>query len=202
MADVLSPLILENDFVRLEPLEKSHAEVIFQAGDSEEIWQYLPDDLITMENVLSWIEGQLQQQVSGTRLAYAVFDKQSGLAVGSSSLLNFDSGNRSIEIGWTWLTRAIWGSRINPAKKLLMMTHCFEQLGCVRVQFKTDRNNARSRKALEKIGAQFEGVLRSHMRRRNGTWRDSAFYSVIADEWPAVRNALEQRLLVSKDAGR
>ena len=83
-----------------------------------------------------------------------------------------------------------------------MMTHCFERLGCVRVQFKTDSNNARSRKALEKIGAQFEGVLRSHMRRRDGTWRDSAFYSVIADDWPAVRKALEQRLLVSKDAGK
>jgi hypothetical protein len=126
--------------------------------------------------------------------SFSIADAATGDVVGSTRFLTLRPEHRGLEIGYTWLARAAWGTGANVEAKLLMLEHAFERLGCARVEFKTDERNWRSRRALEALGARFEGVFRKHMLLQDGTWRDSAYYSVIDDEWPAVKTALQQRL--------
>jgi RimJ/RimL family protein N-acetyltransferase len=142
----------------------------------------------------AWLEDALAASEAGTEGAFATVDVQTGRHVGSTRYLALRPDHRVLEIGWTWLSPACWQTGANVEAKLLMLEHAFEDLGCLRVEFKTDARNERSRAALAALPAQFEGVFRKHMLVRGGERRDSAYYSIIDDEWPEVRENLQRRL--------
>ncbi len=142
----------------------------------------------------AWLATALREAEAGTRVPFAVLDAGSGRPIGSSSYLTLRPEHRGLEIGYTWMSRESWGTGANTEAKLLLLEHAFERLGCMRVEFKTDALNTRSRAALAAIPAQFEGIFRRHMLVRDGELRDSAYYSVIDAEWPAVKTALLARV--------
>lgn len=187
---------LEGPFVRLEPLVSAHAEGLRVSGSDPAIWRWMPTGAAPAEGsgMDDWIAAALREAEAGERIPFAVIDRASGEAIGSTSYLELRPQHRGLEIGWTWYTRERWGTGVNAACKLLLLEHAFERAGAIRVEFKTDRRNERSRAALAKIGAQFEGVLRNHRILTDGGYRDSAYYSVIDEEWLALRAGLEEQL--------
>jgi RimJ/RimL family protein N-acetyltransferase len=188
-------MVLEGEVVRLEPLARGHEEGLFEAAQDERIWRRMPYDAgESRETFHAWLEDALAASEAGTEGAFATVDARSGKPVGSTRYLALRPEHRVLEIGWTWLSPACWQTGAYVEAKLLMLGHAFDDLGCLRVEFKTDARNDRSRAALAALPAQFEGVFRKHMLVRGGERRDSAYYSLIDDEWPAVRENLEQRL--------
>ena len=182
---------LEGELVRLEPLTPAHEDDLWEASRDERTWRWLSIlQPRTREELREWLEAALAAE----DLAFATVLRESGRAVGSTRFLNLHPEYRSVEIGWTWLAPEAWGTGANVEAKLLMLEDAFERLGCRRVELKTDALNVRSRRALEALPAQFEGVHRKHMLVRDGENRDSAWYSVIDDDWPAVRANLLRRL--------
>ena len=180
--------------VVLEPLEEAHAEDLWRAAQAPEIWRWLAHIGSSREHFDRWLELSLAASAEGREGVFATRDRGSGEIVGSSRYLAVRPADRVVEVGWTWLNPSVWGSGINVEQKLLMLGHAFETLGCVRVELKTDARNERSRAAIAAIPAQFEGILRKHMIVPDVGQRDSAYFSVIDDEWPAVRANLERRL--------
>lgn len=185
---------LEGSIVVLEPLEEAHAEDLWRAAQAPEIWDWLAHIGASREYFDKWLEQSLVASAEGTEGVFATRDKRSGTIVGSSRYLNVRPADRVVEIGWTWLNPSAWRSGANLEAKLLMLGHAFDTLGCLRVEFKTDARNERSRAALAALPAQFEGVLRNHMTVPDVGVRDSAYFSVIEEEWPAVRDNLKRRL--------
>lgn len=185
---------LEGSVVTLEPLHAGHRDALLEAGRDEQIWQWLPHIGRSIEYFDQWFQWSLMEAEEGKAGVFATIDRRSEEPVGSSRYMNLRPEHRSLEIGFTWLSPSMWRTGANVEAKLLMLEHAFEQLGCVRVEFKTDARNARSRAALEALPAQFEGVLRSHMDVPDVGLRDSAYYSVIEPEWPQVRLNLQRRL--------
>jgi RimJ/RimL family protein N-acetyltransferase len=182
---------LEGDVVRLEPLAATHLEDLWTASRDPEVWRWLSiTQPASRDQLGSWID----EAVAGPDLPFATVLRESGAAVGSTRYLTLRPEHRSVEIGWTWLAREAWGSGANVEAKLLMFSHAFDVWGCRRVELKTDALNERSRRAIEALGASFEGVHRKHMLVRGGENRDSAWYSVVDDEWPEVRARLVARL--------
>jgi RimJ/RimL family protein N-acetyltransferase len=190
----VEPITLEGRWVRLEPLAQRHAAGLAEVARDEEIWRYMPAKLTTIERINHWITETLALQATGAVLPFAIVERAEGQAIGSTRYLNIMPRDRGLEIGWTWLGRAAWRTAVNTECKYLLLRHAFETLNCIRVQFKTDRRNERSRRAIERIGGQFEGILRQHMVLPDGSYRDSAFYSIIDAEWPAVKAKLADRL--------
>ncbi|HXS45757.1 MAG TPA: GNAT family N-acetyltransferase [Solirubrobacteraceae bacterium] len=184
---------LEGELVALEPLRHDHADQLFDASRDPEIWRWLPIAAPTREELEVWVAQSVAEGEAGREAPYATVWRRSGRAVGSTRYLTLRPEHRGLEIGWTWLQSAAWQTGANVEAKLLMLEHAFEHLGCQRVEFKTDGRNARSRAALAALPAEFEGVLRRHMDMPYGP-RDSAYYSVVGEEWPAVRARLEERL--------
>jgi RimJ/RimL family protein N-acetyltransferase len=191
---------LEGRHVVLEPLEARHEEALFAASQDDAVWRWLTGTAPTREQFAAWFAHALQAAQAGTEGPFATLDATSGRALGSSRYLSLRPAHRGLEIGWTWLARSAWQTGANIEAKLLMLEHAFERLQCVRVEFKTDAHNERSRAALGALPAQFEGIHRHHMIQPYGM-RDSAYFSVIASEWPAVRENLERRL-AAKQARR
>jgi RimJ/RimL family protein N-acetyltransferase len=191
---------LEGSIVNLEPLRPEHAEELCQAARAPEIWTWLAN-LNERERFDRWLELTLKAAEAGREGPFTTRDARSGEVIGSSRFLNVRSADRVVEIGWTWLNPRAWRSGANVEAKLLMMRHAFERLGCVRVEFKTDARNERSRAALAALPARFEGILRNHMIVPDVGQRDSAYFSVIPSEWPAVRGNLERRLRRGVSAG-
>ena len=190
---IVEPTILEGRWVGLEPLAERHAADLVEAAQDDEIWTYMPAVLKTEAQVRDWIAAAQSQQAAGAQLPFAIVERATGRAIGGTRYLNIMPGDRGLEIGWTWLARASWRTPVNTECKFLLLQHAFETLGCIRVQLKTDRRNERSRRAIERIGGQFEGILRNHMVMHYGI-RDSAYYSIIDAEWPAVQQRLIDRL--------
>jgi RimJ/RimL family protein N-acetyltransferase len=189
------PIILEGTAVRLEPLGMPHAADLLAAAQDPSIWSYMPEDPSASPAAMGdWIARSLQLQEIGTQLPFAIVDRASGRAVGSTRYLNIVPHDRGLEIGWTWLARAARRSIVNTECKYLLLRHAFEALGAIRVQLKTDRRNEISQRAIERLGAVREGVLRKHMIVQGGHQRDSVMYSVVDDEWPAVKARLESLL--------
>jgi RimJ/RimL family protein N-acetyltransferase len=184
------PTTLTGKHVRLVPLGQEHAADLFEAGQYDEIWTWLrvfrPK---TVADVSTLID---EAQRDPDRLAFAVVHE--GRAVGSTSYLDIDLEVGGIEIGWTWYTPSVWATDVNPECKLLLLTHAFDDLGAERVFLKTDGLNTRSQAAIRKLGAQYDGTLRHHRLRADGSVRDSAYFSILATEWPAVRTGLQARL--------
>jgi RimJ/RimL family protein N-acetyltransferase len=185
---------LEGSLVVLEPLRADHAEELWEAAQAPEIWAWLAHLGEDRDLFDRWFQLSLEAAREGREGPFATRMVEEGRVVGSSRFLNVRPDDRVVEIGWTWLHPSAWRSGINVEAKLLMMRHAFEALGCVRVEFKTDARNERSRAALAALPARFEGVLRKHMIVPDVGQRDSAYYSVIDEEWPAVRANLEARL--------
>jgi RimJ/RimL family protein N-acetyltransferase len=184
---------LEGSIVVLEPLRAEHAEELWEAAQAPEIWAWLAH-LNVRERFDLWMRLTLEAVEAGGEGPFTTRDAKTGRAIGSSRFLNVRPADRVVEIGWTWLHPSAWRSGANVEAKLLMMRHAFETLGCVRVEFKTDARNERSRTALAALPAMFEGALRNHMIVPDVGQRDSAYYSVIDSEWPAVEANLERRL--------
>lgn len=190
----IEPVTLEGRYARLEPLAPKHAAGLAAVSGDEEIWRYMPAKLRTRELVETWITDTLALQATGAVLPFAIIEQSTGREIGGTRYLNIMRADRGIEIGWTWLARDVWRTAINTECKYMLLRHAFETLGCIRVQLKTDARNERSRQAIQRIGAQFEGILRNHMILPDGYYRHSAFYSVIDSEWPAVKASLEGKL--------
>jgi len=187
-----SPVILEGKHARLEPLAPDHAVDLYDAGSDPEIWRYLPrDPFADAGDTRRWIAEALAAAGEGREVPFAIVARDSGRAAGSTRYLDIRPADRALEIGWTWVGAPWQHTAINTDYKYLLLRHAFETLGAVRVQLKTDARNLRSQAAIERIGALREGTLRKHMVVRDGTVRDSIFFSVTDDEWPGVKVRLE-----------
>jgi RimJ/RimL family protein N-acetyltransferase len=186
---------LEGRIVRLEPLAAHHADDLWEASRDPLVWRWLPIvQPQTREEWQQWLDDALTCVKEGVQIAFATVHVATGAAVGSTRYLALRPEHRSLEIGWTWLAPSAWGTGANAEAKLLQLEHAFETLGCRRVEFKTYALNARANEALASLPARFEGVHRKHMLVREGENRDSAWYSIVDDDWPAVRDALRSRL--------
>jgi RimJ/RimL family protein N-acetyltransferase len=190
----IEPVELEGTHVRLEPLRSEHLPGLIEAGRDERIWRWMPLDGSTAEGMAAIVDGALAAQAAGTELPFVTVERATGRVVGSTRYLALVPAHLRLEIGWTWIDPAFQRSAINTEAKLLGMGHAFDTLGMRRVEFKTDALNQQSRAAILGIGAEYEGMFRKHMVMPGGRARDSAYYSVIDTEWPAVRTHLQARL--------
>ncbi len=186
---------LEGRIVRLEPLAQEHADDLWEASRDTRVWRWLPIvQPQTREQWQAWMEDALARVEAGLDLAFATVLVETGRAVGSTRFLALRPEHGSLEIGWTWLSPTVWGSGANAEAKLLQLEHAFDVLGCRRVEFKTDALNERARPALAGLPATFEGIHRKHMLVRDGQNRDSAWFSIVDDDWPVVSDALRARV--------
>ena len=188
-----APVVLTGRHVRLEPLEDHHRAGLAAAADADPN-AFTLSGPVPVVGVEAWVDRALAERDRGERLPFAVVLSESGAAVGSSSYLDIAPEDGRLEVGATWYGRPWWKTFVNPESKLLLLSHAFEALGATRVAFRTDADNARSRSAIERLGPVFEGVHRHREHRPDGTLRDTAYYSILAAEWPDVRAALEARL--------
>ena len=189
------PVTLTGRVVRLEPLSDAHVPDLAAVGQDAAIWAYMPYAPVRSEaDMRALVRDLLGRQARGTDLAFAVVELATGRASGASRYLNIEPANRGLEIGGSWYGRAYQRTAVNTESKYLLLSHAFDQLSCLRVQFKADVRNARSQRAIERLGAVREGVLRHHMIMPDGHVRDSVFYSILAEEWPGVKARLEGML--------
>lgn len=186
---------LEGRIVRLEPLGPQHEDDLWEASRDPRVWRWLPVvQPQTRAKWHAWMQEALDRSGTGLDIPFATVLQATGAAMGSTRFLGLRPEHGSVEIGWTWLAPAAWGTGANPEAKLLQLRHAFETWGCRRVELKTDALNEPARRSMEAFGAVFEGVHRKHMLVRGGVNRDSAWYSVVDDEWPATRSLLEARV--------
>ena len=191
--------MLEGREVRLEPLERRHADGLWEASRDPRTWMWLSIvQPATRAELDVFVDAALAAADAGTEIPLVTIRHER--VVGSTRFLALRPEHASLEIGWTWLHPAVWQTGVNVEAKLLMLRHAFETWGCRRVELKTDALNERSRRAMEAMGATFEGIHRKHMLVRGGENRDSAWYSVTDDEWPAVRDGLVARLAAATGA--
>lgn len=189
----LARVVLENQHVRLEPLEERHREALRVAGDDPDLWRFANVNLDNSD-FDAWVDNRFSEMAKGTDLTWAIFDKASKSFCGSTSFLAYVPAHKRVEIGWTWYAKRVWAGAVNPSCKRLLLAQGFEGLGLNRLELKADARNTRSCKAMERFGAKFEGVHRSHMVRPDGRLRDTAWFSVIREEWPVVRDGLDARI--------
>jgi RimJ/RimL family protein N-acetyltransferase len=185
---------LEGRLVVVEPLTRAHAEGLRLAAADAVVWRWMTAPAHEPEGFEPWLEATLAAAEEGTEVPFAILLRESGEPVGSTRFMTLRPEHRGLEIGWTWHSPRVWGTGVNVDAKRLLLAHAFDDLGCLRVEFKTDADNERSRAALEALPARFEGVFLKHMLVRDGERRDSAYYAITDDEWPAVRANLERRL--------
>lgn len=190
----LEPVTLEGRRVRLAPLELAHVLALAEVALEPALWQWTLARPTDEAGLRAWAEAAIAGRDAGTELPFVTLEADTGRPIGSSRYLNIVLEHRRLEIGWTWVAPPWQRTGANREAKLLMLSHAFETLGCRRVEFKTDARNEPSRAALLGIGAQFEGIFRNHMVMPTGPMRHSAWYSVIDDEWPAVKARLEASL--------
>ena len=204
------PVTLEGRVVRLEPLAESHAAALCAVGLDAELWRWIPYRVANPEDMLAYIRTALDHQAAGTALPFATVLRDSGKIIGSTRFMNIDAANPKyrarrtangglcavdrVEIGATWIAPAWQRSAVNTEAKYLMLRHAFETLGSIRVEFKTDALNQRSRQAILRIGAKEEGTFRQHMVTWSGRLRDSVYFSILDSEWPVVKVGLERKL--------
>ena len=190
----IKPVTLAGKHIRLEPLTLDHHAGLCEIGLDNDLWRWIPHQVRTREEMLDYVRTALQWQADGTALPFATIEQSSGGVVGSTRYMNIDRQNRHVEIGATWIGRPWQRTVVNTEAKYLMLHHAFETIGCIRVELKTDALNERSRNAILRIGAQFEGIFRNHMVCADGRLRDSAWYSIIDRDWPQVKAMLESKL--------
>jgi N-acetyltransferase len=189
----LEPLVLKGEHASLVPLSQSHHDDLVAAVHDGELWNLWYTSVPSPQAMGAEIERRLCLQVRGVMLAFTVLDAE-GRVVGMTGYLNADAQNRRVEIGSTWYRKSMQRTALNTECKLLLLSHAFETLHCIAVEFRTHFLNAQSRRGVERLGAKFDGLLRSHSIMANGTIRDTAVYSIIAGEWPAVKCHLRWQL--------
>lgn len=187
----IAPVTLEGRRVRLEPMRPHHVEGLWEAGRFEQIWSCMTISMTKPEDARTFVEQALKNEEEGTELPFVIVNQEDGKIIGSTRFLTISRKDRGLEIGFTWLTPSVWKTAINTECKWLLLCHCFETLGCIRVQLKTDSRNLNSQRAIKRIGASYEGVLRNHMVLRDGYIRDSVYFSIVDREWPTVKEKLE-----------
>jgi RimJ/RimL family protein N-acetyltransferase len=192
-ADLQARLI--GRLVVLEPLSAGHEAGLVAAAGDPEMFRWMPVDMASSPAALrDWLQTSIDSARAGREVPFAIVSTQTGEVLGSTRFMELRFEHLRAEIGWSWLTRDVWGTGANVETKLLLLTQAFEVAGLRRVEFKTDARNERSRGALDALGAQFEGVMRKHMVVRDGGPRDSAYYSVTDEDWPTVKRHLQGRL--------
>jgi len=193
------PVTLASEQVRLEPLGLEHVEGLKRAAADGELWTIRVTSVPDPDDTRGYVERALQGFAEGHRLAFAVLDAGSGEVIGSSSYHDIVPAVERLEIGYTWYAKSRQGSHVNASAKLLLMTHAFETLGARLVGWRTDNFNFASQRAIERLGARKDGILRHHAVRRDGTIRDTVMYSMTAGEWPEAKAELKARLARPRD---
>lgn len=191
MTLTISPVELRGERAWLVPMAEAHIDGLWDAAQSPEIWRYLPVLPQNRDDIARIVQAALTAQDAGLELPFVVIDRDTSRVVGSTRFLDISTVHRNLEIGWTWYAPAVWRTRINTECKYLLLRHCFETLGLLRVPLKTDLRNVRSQRAIERIGGVKEGVWRRHRICPDGYIRDTVYYSIIAEEWPGVKTRLE-----------
>jgi RimJ/RimL family protein N-acetyltransferase len=191
---MVTPVTLEGRRVRLDPLRRAHLAGLAQVGLDEELWRWIPTPVRTAEEMTAYIETAIQEQERGVSLPFAILEKATGRAIGSTRYGNIERTHHRVEIGWTWVARNWQRTAVNTEAKYLLLRHAFETLGCMRVELKTDSLNERSRAAILRIGAREEGLFRNHMITSSGRIRHTVYFSIVESEWPAVKTRLESIL--------
>lgn len=192
---------LSGEIVILEPLAPGHFDALAEASRPAEIWAWWTVDMSTAAAFGAWFEDALRAREEGTRAPFATLDARTGVPIGSTSFMTLRPEHAGLEIGWTWLTSAAWQTGANAEAKLMMLNHAFGALGCQRVEFSTNALNERSRRALEALPAQFEGIKRDDRILHDGSRRSSAVYSILDREWPDVAANLTARVAAASAAG-
>lgn len=185
---------VEGKYVRLEPLTMGHLDGLCAVGLDPELWRWIPTQVRSREGMQAYVRKALDERQRGVSLPFATIFRETGQVAGSTRYLNMDLANRRVEIGATWIGRAWQRTAVNTEAKYLMLCHAFEVLGCFRVELKTDVLNERSRRAIMRLGAKEEGILRRHVVTDTGRVRDTVYYSILDSEWPAVKAALQAKL--------
>ena len=188
------PVVLEGCSVRLEPLRMEHVPGLCAVGLDAELWRWTVAQVRTEDDLRRYVAQALELERQGVALPFATIERASEKPVGSTRYGTIDRANRRVEIGWTWLGRAYQRTALNTEAKYLMLRHAFEELGCVRVELKTDALNQQSRNAMRRFGAKEEGILRHHQITESGRLRDTVYYSVLQDEWPPVKAWFESSM--------
>ena len=197
MAEVMDvrPVTLTGRFVRLEPMTEEHVPGLAAIGMDPDIWRYMVYGPIrTEDDIRGWVRDILKRAEQGTDLPFAVIDLAGGCVAGATRYLDIRPADRGLEIGGTWYGASYRRTPVNTESKYLLLEHAFERLQCIRVQLKTDSRNQRSQRAIERIGAVKEGILRNHMILPNGHVRDSVYYSILDSEWPSLKVRLQAML--------
>ncbi len=193
LPNIFASVTLTNQAARLEPLSQAHcADLQDAVGDLHTLWYTA---IPTAQSMAAEIDRRLGLHTKGSMLPFAAINPATGKAVGMTTYMNIDSVHQRVEIGSTWTSVAMQRTGFNTACKHLLLQHAFETLGCIAVEFRTHRFNTQSRTAIARLGAQFDGMLRNHQRASNGTLRDTAVYSITADEWPVVDAHLNFQVL-------
>jgi RimJ/RimL family protein N-acetyltransferase len=189
----LEPVTLSGPHAQLKPLSQDHCDGLIDAVEDGELWKLWYTSVPKPEEMTKEIDRRLGLQQAGSMLAFTVFDADAKIA-GMTTYMNVDAANRRVEIGSTWYAKRVQRSALNTQCKLLLLTHAFETLDCIAVEFRTHFFNHQSRRGIERLGAKQDGILRSHMIAPNGTLRDTVVYSIIAGEWPTVKAHLNYQL--------
>jgi RimJ/RimL family protein N-acetyltransferase len=188
----VAPITLEGDIVRLEPLALRHVEDLARVAFDPDLWRWIPTQVTTRAELDEYVGKALDDQARGVSLPFAVIERPSGRAIGSTRYMNIERAHRRLEIGSTWYGGAWHRTAVNTESKLLLLRHAFETLGAIRVELKTDALNQRSRNAILRLGAQQEGIFRNHMViAGSGRVRDTVYFSITDREWPGVKARLE-----------
>lgn len=190
----VSPVILEGQYVRLEPLSASHEEPLNRAAADGELWNSTFTIVPTREEMAAYIATALGAQALGRELPFLIIQKSLNRVAGTTRFYDIDPENRRLDIGYTWLSASVQRTAVNTEAKLLLLTHAYEHWRCIRVEFVTDVLNQQSRAAILRLGAKEEGVLRNHLIMPGGRYRDSVCFSIIEAEWPEVKARLEAKL--------
>src|SRR6266581_58815 len=189
----LKPVSLHGAYARLEPLSHDQSEGLTEAARDGELWKLWYTFIPKAEEMGKEIDRRLDLQAAGSMLPFTVFDSDGKIA-GMTTYMNVDTANRRVEIGSTWYAKRVQRSAVNTQCKLLLLTHAFENLDCIAVEFRTHFFNHQSRRGIERLGAKLDGILRNHQIAPNGTLRDTVVYSIIAGEWPTVKAHLTYQL--------
>ena len=190
----IQPVVLQGRHVRLEPLSLDHHLPLCEVGLDEDLWRWIPFQIQTNAEMLQYIRTALQWQTDGTAVPFATVEQTTNKVIGSTRYMNIDRQHKRVEIGSTWVAGPWQRSVVNTEAKYVMLKHAFEDLGCIRVELKTDFLNERSRNAILRIGAKQEGIFRNHIICASGRIRDSVYFSIVDREWPEVKKNLEQKL--------
>ena len=183
------PVILRGRYASLEPQTRAHCDALSKATSDGELWKLWYTIVPSPDGIMAEIERRLDLQAKGSMLPFAVLDAN-GTAVGMTTYMNIDAVNKRVEIGSTWYAERVQRSALNTECKLMLMTHAFETLGCIAVEYRTSSFNHKSRQAIERLGAKLDGILRNHQHHSDGSLRDTCVYSIIQSEWPAVKSHL------------